>query len=61
MAKIPLENSSTFTYTCHIYGAKDSKTFANYVLRRTAADDEEEPPVVFRIVKLRGGRLLVLR
>ena len=42
---------TTYEYTRHIFGAKDSPTCANYALQRTAMDDEEEFPVASRIVK----------
>ena len=42
---------STYEYTRHILGAKDSPTCAIYVLQRTATDNEEEFQVAARIVK----------
>ena len=33
-----------FQYTRHIFGAKDSPTCANYVLRRTAVDNQDRYP-----------------
>ena len=41
----------TYEYTRHTFGAKDSPTFANHALQRTAMDNEEEFPVASRIVK----------
>ena len=42
---------STYEYTRHIFGAKDSPTCANYAPQRTAMDNEEEFPIASRIVK----------
>ena len=42
---------STYEYTRHIFGAKDSPTCANYALQRTAMINEEELPVASGIVK----------
>ena len=39
------DDISTYEYTRHIFGAKDSPTCANYALQRTAMDNEEEFPV----------------
>ena len=45
------DDISTYEYTRHIFGSKDSPTCANYALQRTAIDNEEEFPVAFGIVK----------
>ena len=45
------EDLSTYEYTRHIFGAKDSPTCANYALQRTATDNEDEFLVVSKIVK----------
>ena len=45
------DNLSTYEYTRHIFGAKDSPTCANFALQRTVTDNEEEFPVASRIVK----------
>ena len=45
------DDISTYEYTRHKFGAKDSPTCANYILQRTAMDNEKEFPVAARIVK----------
>ena len=49
--EIQSDNISTYEYTRHIFGAKDSPTCANYALPRTATDNEEVCSVTSRIVK----------
>ena len=45
------DDISTYEYTRHIFGAKDSPICANYALQRTAMNIGEEFPVASRIVK----------
>ena len=45
------DDISTYEYTRHIFGAKDSPTCANYALQRTATDNEEEFPVALTLVE----------
>ena len=40
----PTSDTSVFQYTRHIFGAKNSPTCANYVLRRTAVDNQDRYP-----------------
>ena len=45
------DDLSTYEYTRHIIGSKDSATCANYALQRTATDNEDKFPDVPKIFK----------
>ena len=45
------DDLSTYEYTRHIFGAKNSPTCASYALQRTATDKEDKFPEVSKTVK----------